>query len=771
MSYRTENRKLRLFWEAGLSLLLLTGALLALSAPWGMRTPAQLWALGAGGLVWALSCAAAHTGRRVAAWALRLVPWCLVAVLAGPAAVWDGFRLWVNCVFSNWNDLHQGALPLFSTGAGGEASVRAVSIAAATGLGQLAEYLVNRRRLLLCGVLGMLLLVLQLVGGAFSAWGSGLMFAGLLGLWMSGAEELPTRQTLRAWGLCALALCLCARFAPAGEMSSVTRLRQQLQQEVHTLRYGVDLLPQGRIDRARILHQGDQELLRVKTQQEKSLYLKGFVGSVYENGVWTPLPDAAYGGEYAGMLDWLAQEGFDPLSQSAAYYALCDPDSAPEGNRVEVEVTGASRYYVYAPASVQDAALNQRMEKKDHRLRSTGLWGARNYTMEEYSSQKPAELTIREDWVTSPETEEQLRYTQAEAVYREFVYQNYTAVDAKLAPVVKKLFWEDYTGSGIYSALEQIRDVLKRTVHYTQDVPQTEEDPLYAFLTDSREGNAVLYASAAVEALRMQGYPARYVEGYYLPLSDVSAGDGDVTLTTQDAHAWAEVYFDGIGWLPVDVTPGYYLDTVLLQQMVSLPDTAGKTAALDKGDEGVDEIAKNLNGGGEVPTVPEIIARDIAALLLGLAAVCIVAATLALLVLEGTRLLLERRAGRKYALAGEREKSLMLTERILFLLSLWGIDACLGWKTETADREAAQRIPGIESGEYRRAAELLEKAVYGGVTLEPFEQRTVMTLLDKLLTGEKKKTVLLYWKLRYSRALALFAAVSERSAGAAGAQA
>ena len=31
-----------------------------------------------------------------------------------------------------------------------------------------------------------------------------------------------------------------------------------------------------------------------------------------------------------------------------------------------------------------------------------------------------------------------------------------------------------------------------------------------------------------------------------------------------------EVYFDGIGWLPVDATPGFYYDNVTLQQMVEL---------------------------------------------------------------------------------------------------------------------------------------------------------------------------------------------------------
>lgn len=47
------------------------------------------------------------------------------------------------------------------------------------------------------------------------------------------------------------------------------------------------------------------------------------------------------------------------------------------------------------------------------------------------------------------------------------------------------------------------------------------------------------------EMLRAHGIPARYAEGYYLS-ADASA-PGTVTLTGKDAHAWAEVYFDGVG--------------------------------------------------------------------------------------------------------------------------------------------------------------------------------------------------------------------------------
>ncbi len=45
---------------------------------------------------------------------------------------------------------------------------------------------------------------------------------------------------------------------------------------------------------------------------------------------------------------------------------------------------------------------------------------------------------------------------------------------------------------------------------------------------------------------------------------------GQAELTGNDAHAWVEIYFDGIGWLPADVTPGYYYNVASLQKMVEV---------------------------------------------------------------------------------------------------------------------------------------------------------------------------------------------------------
>lgn len=98
----------------------------------------------------------------------------------------------------------------------------------------------------------------------------------------------------------------------------------------------------------------------------------------------------------------------------------------------------------------------------------------------------------------------------------------------------------------------------------TPDLSNVDEtlDGVENFLTNTKEGYCVQFASSAALLLRELGIPARYVEGYIA--SDLSKkGTGsDMTyggyVRDYEAHAWIEVYFDGVGWIQYETTPQYY---------------------------------------------------------------------------------------------------------------------------------------------------------------------------------------------------------------------
>ena len=84
------------------------------------------------------------------------------------------------------------------------------------------------------------------------------------------------------------------------------------------------------------------------------------------------------------------------------------------------------------------------------------------------------------------------------------------------------------------------------------------EDPVRYFLMQSRKGYCVHFASAAALFLRQMGIPARFVSGYAARMDDFQKKGSvyQASVKDWDAHAWIEVYMDGMGWVPVDVTPG-----------------------------------------------------------------------------------------------------------------------------------------------------------------------------------------------------------------------
>lgn len=66
------------------------------------------------------------------------------------------------------------------------------------------------------------------------------------------------------------------------------------------------------------------------------------------------------------------------------------------------------------------------------------------------------------------------------------------------------------------------------------------------------------YAASAVMLFRAAGIPARYAEGYVVTETDVkNAKNGVAAVKDQNAHAWAEIYVEPLGWVPVEVTPGF----------------------------------------------------------------------------------------------------------------------------------------------------------------------------------------------------------------------
>jgi hypothetical protein len=78
------------------------------------------------------------------------------------------------------------------------------------------------------------------------------------------------------------------------------------------------------------------------------------------------------------------------------------------------------------------------------------------------------------------------------------------------------------------------------------------DDPVDAFLFETRRGFCEHYASAFTVLMRAAGVPARVVTGYQG--GEFNTLGGYLTVRQADAHAWSEVWLEGRGWVRVDPT-------------------------------------------------------------------------------------------------------------------------------------------------------------------------------------------------------------------------
>jgi hypothetical protein len=76
-------------------------------------------------------------------------------------------------------------------------------------------------------------------------------------------------------------------------------------------------------------------------------------------------------------------------------------------------------------------------------------------------------------------------------------------------------------------------------------------EAIAAFLR-SREGYCVHFASTMAVMARMIGIPARVAVGFTQGRQDAN---GDNIVSLHDSHAWPELYFQGVGWVPLEPTP------------------------------------------------------------------------------------------------------------------------------------------------------------------------------------------------------------------------
>lgn len=164
------------------------------------------------------------------------------------------------------------------------------------------------------------------------------------------------------------------------------------------------------------------------------------------------------------------------------------------------------------------------------------------------SSQKEYSVDFYEEY--------QSRYISKE--YKSFYNSTYLQIDADLKQYLLNRIPIDLNQSqqetNEDAIAERIRMYFIQNGTYTLSPPFYESDEfLHSFLeNDAMKGYCVHFATAATMALRANGIPARYVEGYLAKFDNDQEFED---IKDSAAHAWTEYYTSEKGWQILDATP------------------------------------------------------------------------------------------------------------------------------------------------------------------------------------------------------------------------
>jgi transglutaminase-like putative cysteine protease len=130
------------------------------------------------------------------------------------------------------------------------------------------------------------------------------------------------------------------------------------------------------------------------------------------------------------------------------------------------------------------------------------------------------------------------------------------SLPATLSPAVTKLTkrvaGKAKTSYQVALAIQNYLAGGNRFVYDTSAKASTGPDPLANFLLRSKRGFCQQFSTAMAVMARIMGIPSRVAVGF---TRGTKRPDGSWLVTTHDAHAWPELYFQGVGWVPFEPTP------------------------------------------------------------------------------------------------------------------------------------------------------------------------------------------------------------------------
>ena len=506
---------------------------------------------------------------------------------------------------------------------------------------------------------------------------------------------------------------------------------------IHALRYEKhdNPMPEGNLINVGEFRPTGRVSLRVTMTEPEPTYFRGFVGERYSEGRWMSLPGSFYS-ENSNTFYWLHEDGFYGQSQRSMAYALTSAVTTEE-MRV-INVSACSRY-VYAPYGLyqENRTVSDRRSIGDVNILSNK--NNLNVPFEYVPGTVRQSYVIQQRLAMDANFEENWKYMEDEGLYRDLVYKYYLSIPEEVEEVLAECLGPRKELSSSQAKIA-ILEYLDSNVKYREDVGSNRTEELIGwFLLDRKAGYSVHYAAASTMMLRYFGVPARYVEGYVITPSAAEEIKESETfeVTEKMAHAWAEYYLDGVGWIPFEATPKYrnpnmYLPAGELQTLDNDGNTGSGSSAYDGDDPNKEEPLNDethfdnpINNWRRVFALRKVWGILLAAILL-----------LILLIITIFRRRRLKRFTRSFTDAEPRKGIInaFAYANLLIAKMIPGVDRnqtgdCIGLIEETLDC----------GPQYENAKILADKAMYSSKPIEPEDRSAVIKVKELALNSYKAR--------------------------------
>ena len=479
---------------------------------------------------------------------------------------------------------------------------------------------------------------------------------------------------------------------------------------------GVD---EGELGKTDGFYFGNTKALKITCDEkpQETIYLKGYIGSDYtgtsfDAGSSQSLKNASNGWKIEGnLLLYIQNLPFlrmmyaenVTISEGTEEDPQLSEEITSSALEIKVENLNANTTYTYLP---YNAFLNDYYEM----LAGDGAVASQTRAEDIFSYYPLAEFEAKmEEWKEQEDAHGVL--DKVEASYENYVKSVYLQIpETGLEELQAECEAADL--DDIDEIRQYVIDTLDEKATFEMDVEEVPEgeDFVSWFLYESKEGYSTHFAAAATMMFRMFGVPARYVVGYTVPESLFTMqSDGSYMAIAEDdnAHAWTEIYLSGIGWVPVETTPGY----------VAMLSEGSSNQTTDGDDQKEEESQTESMEEEENHSDEEYMDADqtnktlifILKIVLGILAAAGV--ILSILILR-RKYMIQKRMGQK--------KGMSVTNRIKYLYhslySLWIFD---GWldgpscEEEDFSERMSEKYPVHTAEDWKKLSDIVLKTYYG----------------------------------------------------------